>query len=366
MSNEQKKVMAHGCFDVLHGGHVEYFSQAKALGDYLIVCVASDESLWIHKRKKPSIPLQHRVKLISSLKMVNEVVISSGTELGLDFEPELIKLKPDILVATEDDKYVQKKRELCGKLGISYEQLPKTLDYERISTSEILSFIRAPLQVPLRVDLAGGWLDVPKYALSEGFIVNCSISPQVSLRDWGYKQGAGLGGSAAYALLTGKDAFKSELAMGVGWQDPAVITETGLCVWKSGLTPVLEIKCNPDILVDRIALLWLGESHYTPGLVDRPRDFEIIKDAGDTAREAVLVKSWSLLNTAINLSYRAQKREGMKDLPNYHEVSKKYCGGGFGGYALYLFKDKEKRDEFLTIPNTTEIQPYIRNGGDYA
>jgi len=54
--------------------------------------------------------------------------------------------------------------------------------------------------------------------------------------------GAGLGGSAAHALLNGKDPVQSELDLGVGWQDPAVIRETGLCVWRSGSKPVLDFK----------------------------------------------------------------------------------------------------------------------------
>jgi hypothetical protein len=54
--------------------------------------------------------------------------------------------------------------------------------------------------------------------------------------------GAGLGGSAAHAFLNGKDPVQSELDLGVGWQDPAVIRETGLCVWRSGPKPVLDFK----------------------------------------------------------------------------------------------------------------------------
>ena len=53
----------------------------------------------------------------------------------------------------------------------------------------------------------------------------------VSLTDWCYEQKSGLGGSGAWALLNGHDGVESELNLGVGWQDPAIIRETGLCVW---------------------------------------------------------------------------------------------------------------------------------------
>jgi len=45
-------------------------------------------------------------------------------------------------------------------------------------------------------------------------------------------------------LLSIIDAVQSELDMNVGWQDPAIIKETGLCVWQSGNYPKLEIKRN--------------------------------------------------------------------------------------------------------------------------
>jgi hypothetical protein len=63
---------------------------------------------------------------------------------------------------------------------------------------------------------------VPKHARQGAFIVNCAISPLVSLHDWHYEIGGGLGGSAAHALLCGRNSVQSELDLGVGWQDPAV------------------------------------------------------------------------------------------------------------------------------------------------
>ena len=35
-----RRVFVSGCYDVLHGGHLEFFTQARALGDHLIVCVS--------------------------------------------------------------------------------------------------------------------------------------------------------------------------------------------------------------------------------------------------------------------------------------------------------------------------------------
>lgn len=358
-----KKVFVSGCFDILHGGHIEFFNQAKALGDYLIVCFAGDASLELHKHKKSSLPEAHKKRLLESLSMIDEVVIGDYlSELGLDFKEHFLRIKPDILAVTEDDKYAKEKTALCKQFNAEYLVLPKTLNFEKISTTEIINYIKAPSEIALRVDFAGGWLDVPKFSKAGAYIVNCTITPIVSLNKWDYQMGGGLGGSAAYAILTGKNSIKSELDLGVGWQDPAVILETGLCVFKSNHTPELDFKVNPDFLNGKMALLWTGENHITYNNVDKQRDFNKIEQAGKLAREAVnpLNTNYNKLCEAVSLSYEVQIEEGMIALPNFNEIAKKYSGGGHGGYALYLFNSEAERAKFLEQENTLAIEPYIK------
>ena len=358
-----KKVFVSGCYDILHGGHIEFFNQAKSLGDYLIVCFAGDKSLDLHKHKKSSLPEAHKKRLLESLSMVDEVVIGDYLgELGLDFKEHFLRIKPDVLVVTEDDKYAKEKTALCQAIGAEYVILPKTLNFEKISTTEIINYIKAPTEIALRVDFAGGWLDVPKFAREDAYIVNCTITPTVSLNSWQYEMGSGLGGSAAYAVLTGKNSIESELDLGVGWQDPAVILETGLCVWKSGLKPELDFKTNTDFLNGKMALLWTGKNHTTYHNVDLERDFNLIQKAGLIAREASnpLKPDYNKLCEAVNLSYEVQLKEGMIPLPEANEVAKKYSGGGHGDYALYLFKNEEERNNFLERGNTLKIETYIK------
>lgn len=355
-----RKVFVSGCYDIIHGGHVEFFTQAKSLGDYLIVCFAGEKSLKIHKGRKSSLPVEHKKRLLESLQMIDEVVVGDDEDLGLDFKSHFLSLKPDMLVVTEDDRYGDAKRELCQQIGAEYVILPKTLDYQKISTSEILSYIKAPQEVPVRVDFGGGWLDVPKYSREGAYIVNCAVSPLVSLREWQYEIGGGLGGSAAYAMLMGKNSVQSELDLGVGWQDPAVIRETGLCVWKSGQMPVLEFKTNPKFLEGKMALYWTGENHTTYTKTDVTRDYDLVEKAGRLAREAVMPGEEDLnkLAEAINTSYQVQLGEGMKELPHFNEIAKKYCGGGWGGYALYVFASEQERAHFLAKDDTQKIEPF--------
>lgn len=138
-----KKVFVSGCYDILHGGHIEFFNQARTLGDYLIVCFAGDKSLELHKHKKSSIPEAHKKKVLESLRMVDEVVVGDYLdELGLDFKQHFLRIKPDILAVTEDDKYGEQKTKLCEEIGAKYIVLPKNLDFDKISTTEIIKRIR--------------------------------------------------------------------------------------------------------------------------------------------------------------------------------------------------------------------------------
>jgi len=357
-----KKIFVSGCYDILHAGHLQFFEEAKALGDHLVVSFASAEVLWYHKRRKPSIPDEHKLELLKQIRLIDEVVIGHGLEEGIDFRADFLRIRPHVLAVTEDDKYTPLKKQLCAEVGAEYIVLPKTPPkFEPVSTSSIVRWVQAPTEAPLRVDLAGGWLDVPRHSIPGEFIVNCAISPMVSLREWPYEKQAGLGGSGAWALLNGKDGVASEIDLGVGWQDPAVIRESGLCVWRSGHKPTLDFKRNGDFLQGLMAIYWTGKPHDTPGCADLKRDYQQIAKSARTARQGVLLADINLLAQGINENHHAQLGEGMEPLPDIpNAIAKKYCGGGHGGYALYLFPTPQARTTALTTtPNLRPIEPHI-------
>jgi cytidyltransferase-like protein len=364
-------VFVSGCYDIIHAGHIQFFKEARALGTRLVVCFASSAVLWNHKRRRSSLPDEHKKAILEELDCIDEVLIGESEEIGLDFKPHFLKLRPNLLVVTEDDKYATLKVELCREIGAEYIVLPKTPPlFAPISTTDIVCSIRAPLEVPLRVDFAGGWLDVPRFARPGAFIVNCAISPFVSLQDggWWAERGGGLGGSGAYALLQGKDGVDSEVnQLGVGWQDPAIISETGLCVWMSGPRPTLEIKTNGGLLKGRMAVMHTGVVHDTPATADGRRDYDAIETAGALARDAVWSQSFEGLCAAVRASYAVQLDEGMSALPHLEHLPGslccKYCGGGWGGYALFMFDNVGARDEAVALQKfpLTAIEPFIKS-----
>lgn len=133
-----KKVFVSGCFDIIHGGHVEFFKSAKALGDYLVVSFASDEVLLKYKNRVSALPMAHKKYLLENLRMVDKVYSSTNLEDPiLDFKDAFIKEKADILVVTIDDKNIEKKKAFCEENNAKLIVLDKSLDFKPISTTEI-------------------------------------------------------------------------------------------------------------------------------------------------------------------------------------------------------------------------------------
>ena len=63
-----------GVFDLFHIGHLRLLQKAKSSCDRLIVGVSTDELVATYKNKKPIIPYEERVEIVSALKCVDEVV----------------------------------------------------------------------------------------------------------------------------------------------------------------------------------------------------------------------------------------------------------------------------------------------------
>ena len=100
LKNQNRKVVfTNGCFDLIHAGHVDYLSKAKALGDVMIVGLNSDASVErIKGSKRPILNETERSFIISNLKPVDYVMLFDEDTPKLLIE----ELLPDILVKGAD------------------------------------------------------------------------------------------------------------------------------------------------------------------------------------------------------------------------------------------------------------------------
>ena len=126
-------VLANGCFDILHAGHVRYLEGARALGDMLVVGINSDEQVARLKGAgRPVLPERERAELVASLQAVDLVTIfvePTVTELLLAIKPDVHAKGTDYTEETVPERDVV--RSYGGRVAIVGD--PK--DH---STSEIL------------------------------------------------------------------------------------------------------------------------------------------------------------------------------------------------------------------------------------
>lgn len=128
-----KRVITFGTFDVFHIGHINILERAKKQGDYLIVGVSSDRLNFEKKQRYPVYPQDQRVRILESLRYVDEVFIEESLELKSQY---IQKNKADVLVMGDD--WAGKFNEMQQYCEVIY--LPRT---PSISTSEIIEVVKA-------------------------------------------------------------------------------------------------------------------------------------------------------------------------------------------------------------------------------
>ena len=75
-----KRVITYGTFDLLHYGHINLLTRAKALGDYLVVALSTDEFNWNMKGKKCYFNYEQRKKMLEALRVVDLVIPEESWE----------------------------------------------------------------------------------------------------------------------------------------------------------------------------------------------------------------------------------------------------------------------------------------------
>jgi len=128
-----KKIITYGTFDLLHYGHVNLLERAKALGDYLVVVLSSDEFNWDQKNKKCYFSYGERKRLLEAIRYVDLVIPENSWDQKIN---DVKEFKIDTFVMGDDWK---------GKFDFLSEYcevvyLPRTPE---ISTTQIKKDLQA-------------------------------------------------------------------------------------------------------------------------------------------------------------------------------------------------------------------------------
>ncbi|HZD30036.1 MAG TPA: adenylyltransferase/cytidyltransferase family protein [Candidatus Angelobacter sp.] len=136
-------VLANGCFDLLHVGHIRYLSGAKALGGKLLVAMNSDESVRRLKGDgRPLMPAAERSEIVAALSAVDAVVIFDEP----DVRALIREVHPDVQAkGTDYTRETVPERDEVRAYGGRVEIVGDPKDH---STTDILS--------QMRISLSGG------------------------------------------------------------------------------------------------------------------------------------------------------------------------------------------------------------------
>jgi Glycerol-3-phosphate cytidylyltransferase (EC 2.7.7.39) len=131
-NNYMKRVITFGTFDLFHIGHLRILERAKAQGDYLIVGISTDALNFSKKQKNPIYTEKDRMRIIESLKVVDEVFYEESLELKGEY---IKKYNADVLVMGNDwEGRFDEFKSLCEVVYL--ERTPS------ISTTEIIEIIK--------------------------------------------------------------------------------------------------------------------------------------------------------------------------------------------------------------------------------
>lgn len=123
-----KRVITYGTFDLLHYGHINLFRRAKALGDYLIVALSTDEFNQIEKHKTCYFPYEQRKALVEAIRYVDLVIPEEGWDQKIT---DMHEYHVDTFVMGDDWKG---KFDYLKEEGVEVVYLPRTPE---ISSSQI-------------------------------------------------------------------------------------------------------------------------------------------------------------------------------------------------------------------------------------
>ena len=132
---EKKKiVLAGGVFDIIHPGHIHTLNAAKALGDELVVAIATDKTAQKMKKRSPLHNQELRCELVSCLSMVDKAVIGHEDDI---FET-VKEIKPSIIVLGYDQVHQEKFiDDGCKRINLNVEIVRLQSPVPELSSSEI-------------------------------------------------------------------------------------------------------------------------------------------------------------------------------------------------------------------------------------
>ncbi len=138
--NKEKIVLAGGCFDILHIGHIKFLNEARKQGTKLIILLEDDANVKKLKGEKRPIHNQlERAKILSSIKEVDYIILLSNMKNSRKYAKLINQIKPSVIAITDDDLYKKEKGKQAKSTGAKLVSVIKRINDE--STTKFVKII---------------------------------------------------------------------------------------------------------------------------------------------------------------------------------------------------------------------------------
>ena len=132
--SSKKIVLAGGVFDIIHPGHIHTLNAAKALGDVLVIVIATDKIAKKMKKRQPLHNQELRCELVSSLSMVDVAIVGNEDNIF-----ETVKMVKPHVIALGYDQIHQEKfiSDGCKRINLDVKIVRLQSPAPKLSSSDI-------------------------------------------------------------------------------------------------------------------------------------------------------------------------------------------------------------------------------------
>lgn len=131
----EKIVLAGGCFDILHPGHILFLKKAREEGDFLFILLESDEK--VKKLKGAGRPInrqEDRAIVLSELRFVDGVIMLPKLPSDNDYDRLIAQLKPAVIAVTDSDPNLLKRERQAEMAGGIIKSVTRRISHSTTKT----------------------------------------------------------------------------------------------------------------------------------------------------------------------------------------------------------------------------------------
>jgi rfaE bifunctional protein nucleotidyltransferase chain/domain len=143
-AEKKRIVLAGGCFDILHPGHMHFLTRAREAGDVLVLLLESAERIRRDKGEMRPIHTQSdRAHMLEALSCVDYIIPLPRILSGPEYDKLVIQLKPAIIATTAGDPYLRQRKQQAKRVG--GEVVRVTRKKQNHSTTRIADLLASEL-----------------------------------------------------------------------------------------------------------------------------------------------------------------------------------------------------------------------------